>query len=70
MAETLVEDPEPNEISEEETEDLDIDVHKLNRIPPKRTYKIVAEFRFTGRGKPLKYDLSDYNFDEYDNDEK
>lgn len=50
---------------DEEGEDyIDIDVHKLNRIPPKRTYEIEAEFEFVGRGKPMKYDLSDYNFDE------
>jgi S-adenosylmethionine:tRNA-ribosyltransferase-isomerase (queuine synthetase) len=55
---------EPTE--EEEEEDFDIDVHSLNRIPPKRTYKIEAEFKFVGRGQPKKYDLSDYNFDEYE----
>lgn len=53
----------------EEREETDIDVHTLNRIPPKRTYEIEAEFEFVGRGKPMKYDLSDYNFDEYETDE-
>jgi len=57
------------EANEETEEALDIDVHTLNRIPPKRTYEIEAEFVFVGRGKPMKYDLSDYNFDEYETEE-
>ncbi len=50
---------------DEEVEDyIDIDVHKLNRIPPKKSFKVKAHFKILGRGKPMKYDLSDYKFDE------
>lgn len=45
-------------------EDFEIDVHKLNRIPPKTGFTIKAKVRFRGKGKPMKYDLSNYNFDE------
>ena len=57
--------------SESESEDLEdeIDVHSLNRIPPKKTIRVMAKVRFGGRGKPLKYDLSDYDFSEYENEE-
>ena len=65
--EKIVNEFEQKEETDEE-EIIDIDVHSLNRIPPKRTYKINAKVRFGGRGEPLKYDLSDYNFDEYDED--
>lgn len=51
-------------MKEEDEEDFDIDVHKLNRIPPKKSFKVKAHFKIGGRGKPMKYDLSDYNFDE------
>lgn len=54
------------EIAEKEV--IDIDVHSLNRILPKRTCQVKAKVRFGGRGEPLKYDLSDYTFDEYDED--
>lgn len=53
-----------NANDEAEEEDFDIDVHKLNRIPPKKIIKVRANFRIGGRGKPMRYDLSDYNFDE------
>ncbi len=64
--EKVIEDFELNGDSKEEDGDLDIDVHTLNRIPPKQTYRAMAKVRFGGRGKPLKYDLSDYNFEEED----
>jgi hypothetical protein len=51
-------------VKDEAEEDLDIDVHALNRIPPKKSLKVKAKIRFRGRGKPMKYDLSDYDFDE------
>jgi hypothetical protein len=66
----VIDDFEAKEKPEETEEDFDIDVHLLNRIPPKRTYEIEAEFVFEGRGEPMKYDLSDYNFDEYETEEK
>lgn len=69
LLDKAIDEFEPNGNSKEETEDLDIDVHTLNRIPPKRTYEIEAEFEFVGRGQPMKYDLSDYNFDEYETEE-
>ena len=56
-------------LREESEEEIDIDVHTLNRIPPKRTYEIEAEFEIVGRGMPMKYDLSDYDFSEYENEE-
>ena len=48
----------------ESREEFEIDVHKLNRIPPKTGFTIKAKVRFRGKGKPMKYDLSNYNFDE------
>ncbi len=57
------------EMKEQNEEEIDIDVHQLNRIPPKRTYEIEAEFVIVGRGMPLKYDLSDYDFTEYENED-
>jgi hypothetical protein len=60
---------EQTEETEEAEEEIDIDVHQLNRIPPKRTYEIEAEFVIVGRGMPLKYDLSDYDFTEYENED-
>jgi S-adenosylmethionine:tRNA-ribosyltransferase-isomerase (queuine synthetase) len=52
------------EQTEEEEEDFDIDVHSLNRISPKKTIRVKANFKIGGRREPLEYDLSDYNFDE------
>ncbi len=51
---------EPNGNSEEETEYLDIDVHTLNRIPPKKGFTVKANFKIGGRRKPMKYDFSDF----------
>lgn len=48
----------------EDEEEIDIDVHSLNRIPPKKTIRVMAKVRFGGRRKPLRFDLSDYNFEE------
>ena len=67
--ERIVREFEQKEEVEDSPEDIDIDVHTLNRIPPKKTFTVKANFRFKGRGKPMKYDLSDYNFDEYDTEE-
>ena len=64
--ERIIREFEQSKANVEEVEDLDIDVHTLNRIPPKKAFTVKANFRFIGRGKPMKYDLSDYNFDEYD----
>jgi len=69
LLDKAIDEFEPNGNSKEETEYLEIDVHTLNRIPPKRTYRVMAKVRFGGRGQPLKYDLSDYNFDEYETEE-
>ena len=60
----IIEEFELKSTTKETEEEIDIDVHTLNRIPPKRTYEIEAEFEFVGRGKPLKYDLDDYDFDD------
>lgn len=48
------------EKTEEAEEDFDIDVHKLNRIPPKKSFKVKAHFKIGGRRKPMKYDFSDF----------
>ncbi len=66
--EKIIEEFERKEINEETEEfDLDeLDVHKLNRIPPKKSFTVKAHFKIGGRGEPMKYDLSDYNFDEYE----
>lgn len=46
-------------------EDLpEIDVHKLNRIPPKKTIRVKANFKVGGRRKPMKYDFSDFEASE------
>ncbi len=65
--EKIVQDFE-SKMESEELED-EIDVHSLNRIPPNKTIRVMAKVRFGERGKPLKYDLSDYNFDEYETEE-
>ena len=62
----IIEEFELKSATKETEEEIDIDVHTLNRIPPKRTYEIEAEFEFVGRGMPMKYDLSDSDFSEYD----
>ena len=67
--EKIIDEFEIKNPTEEAEEEIDIDVHTLNRIPPKRTYRVMAKGRFGGRGKPMKYDLSDYNFDDYENEE-
>lgn len=38
----------------------DIDVHKLNRIPPKKSFTVKAHFKIGGRRKPMKYDFKDF----------
>ncbi len=59
LLDKAIDEFEPNGNSKEETEYLEIDVHTLNRIPPKRTYHVKANFEFVGRRKPMKYDFSD-----------
>ena len=44
----------------EAAEDLDIDVHSLNRIPPKKAFTVKANFKNVGRRKPMKYDFSEF----------
>jgi hypothetical protein len=67
--EKIIDEFELKNTTEEAEEEIDIDVHALNRIPPKKTCRVMAKVRFGGRGQPLKYDLSDYNFDEYETEE-
>ena len=44
-----------------ETEEyFDINIHELNRIPPKTSFKIRASFKIGGRRKPMKYDFRDF----------
>lgn len=62
----VIDELEPKEKVREPEDDLEVDVHTLNRIPPKKSFKVKAKVRLGGRGKPLKYDLSDYNFEEND----
>ena len=50
-------------IINEREEEIDIDVHALNRIPPKKSFKITANFKIGGRRKPMKYDFSDFEAD-------
>jgi len=59
LLDKAIDEFEPNGNSKEETEYLEIDVHTLNRIPPKRTYRVKANFKFVRRRKPMKYDFSD-----------
>lgn len=58
--EKVIEELEVQKNGEQAEEDFDIDVHKLNHIPPKKTITVKARFRYGGRAEPLKYDLSDY----------
>ena len=64
--EKIIDEFELKNTIEEVEEEIDIDVHKLNHIPPKKTYQVKARFRYGGRGKPLPFDLSDYSFEEED----
>lgn len=48
------------EKAEEAEEYFDIDVHELKRIPPKKSFKVTANFKISGRRKPMKYDFSDF----------
>lgn len=69
--EKVIEQFEANGKSEEaEQEHVDIDVHELRRIPPKKTFTVTARFRIVGRGKPKRYDFSDYFFDGDENEGK
>ena len=44
----------------EREEEIDIDIHAHNRIPPKKSFKVTANFKIVGRRKPMKYDFSDF----------
>ena len=39
------------------------EIDTLNRIPPKKSFKVMANFKIGGRRKPLKYDFSDIDFE-------
>jgi len=61
--EKIIQEFELKNSNKELEEDFDVDVSTLNRIPPKKSFKVKAKIRFHGKGKPIKYDLKDYNFD-------
>lgn len=48
------------EKTDKEEEDFDIDIHQLNRISPKKNFKVKANFKLGGRRKPMKYDFTDF----------
>ncbi len=58
--EKVIEEFELKKENGEAEEDFDIDVHKLNRIPPKTGFKVKANFKIGGRRKPMKYDFGDF----------
>lgn len=57
---------EREESNEEASEDFEINIHELNRIPPKKTIRVKANFKIGGRRKPMKYDFSDFKENNYD----
>lgn len=59
---TVLSEAENGQVIKDEVEEefIDIDVHKLNRIPPKKSFKVKAHFKIVGRRKPMKYDFSDF----------
>lgn len=59
--EKVIEEFELKKADEEAEEEIDIDVHQLNRIPTKKSFRVKANFKFVGRRKPMKYDFSDFN---------
>jgi hypothetical protein len=47
-------------VIKEREEESEIDVSALKRIPPKKGFKVTANFKIGGRRKPMKYDFSDF----------
>lgn len=68
LLDKAIDEFELNGKSERKTEDLDIDVHTLNRIHPKKSFKVKANFYVVGRRKPMKFDFSDFVADENEED--
>ncbi len=62
--EKIIQEFEFKNSNEESEEDFDTDVSTLNRITPKKSFKLKANFNFVGRRKPMKYDFSDFVPDE------
>ncbi len=58
--EKIIEEFELKNPTEQAEEEIDIDVHALNRISPKKSFKVKANFRIGGRRKPMKYDFADF----------
>ena len=62
--EKIIEEFEQKKETEDTQEKIDIDVHTLNRIPPKKGFTVKANFKVAGRRKPMKYDFTDFVEDE------
>ena len=60
----IIEEFELKNTIEETEEEIDIDVHTFNRIPPKKGFTVKANFTVVGRRKPMKYDFADFVEDE------